>query len=62
MEKKFIVVIFRDDIPEYTVDEIFTDEQKAQKAGEETLQEVLEDENKSRTNKLLANEENAHGG
>lgn len=46
MEKKFIVVIFRDDIPEYTVDEIFTDEQKAQKAGEETLQEVLEDENK----------------
>lgn len=46
MEKKFIVVIFRDDIPEYTIDEIFTDEQKAQKAGEETLQEVLEDENK----------------
>ena len=46
MEKKFIVVIFRDDLPEYTIDEIFTDEQKAQKAGEETLQEVLEDENK----------------
>lgn len=46
MEKKFIVVIFRDDIPEYTIDEIFTDEIKAQKAGEETLQEVLEDENK----------------
>lgn len=46
MEKKFIVVIFRDDIPEYTIDEIFTDETKAQKAGEETLQEVLEDENK----------------
>lgn len=46
MEKKFIVVIFRDDIPEYTIDEIFTDETEAQKAGEETLQEVLEDENK----------------
>lgn len=46
MEKKFIVVIFRDDLPEYTIDEIFTNEQEAQKAGEETLQEVLEDENK----------------
>lgn len=46
MEKKFIVVIFRDDIPEYTIDEVFTDETEAQKAGEETLQEVLEDENK----------------
>lgn len=46
MEKKFIVVIYRDDVPEYTIDEIFTDEQEAQKAGEETLQEVLEDENK----------------
>lgn len=46
MEKKFIVVIFRDNIPEYTIDEIFTDEQEAQKAGEETLQEILEDENK----------------
>jgi hypothetical protein len=45
-KKKFIVVIFRDDIPEYTIDEIFTDEPEAQKAGEETLQEVLEDENK----------------
>ena len=42
MEKKFIVVIYRDDVPEYTIDEIFTDEQEAQKAGEETLQEVLE--------------------
>lgn len=46
MEKKFIVVIFRDDIPEYTIDEIFTNETEAQKAGEETLQEVLADENK----------------
>lgn len=46
MEKKFIVVIYRDDVPEYTIDEIFTDEQEAQKAGEETLQELLEDENK----------------
>ena len=46
MEKKFKVVIFRDNIPEYTIDEIFTNEQEAQKAGEETLQEILEDENK----------------
>ena len=46
MEKKFIVVIFRDDISEYTIDEIFTNEQEAQKAGEETLQEILDDENK----------------
>ena len=46
MEKKFIVVIFRDDVPEFTIDEIFTNETEAQKAGEETLQEVLEDENK----------------
>lgn len=46
MEKKFIVIIFRDSVPEFTIDEIFTNEQEAQKAGEETLQEVLEDENK----------------
>ena len=46
MEKKFKVVIFRDNIPEYTIDEIFTNEQEAQKAGEETLQEILDDENK----------------
>ena len=46
MEKKFKVVIFRNNIPEYTIDEIFTNEQEAQKAGEETLQEILEDENK----------------
>ena len=46
MEKKFKVVIFRNNIPEYTIDEIFTNEQEAQKAGEETLQEILDDENK----------------
>ena len=46
MEKKFKVVIFRNNIPEYTIDEIFKNEQEAQKAGEETLQEILDDENK----------------
>lgn len=46
MNKKFKVVIFRNNIPEYTIDEIFTNEQEAQKAGEETLQEILDDENK----------------
>lgn len=45
-DKKFIVIIFRDDIPEYTIDETFTDAEQARIAGEETLQEVLADENK----------------
>ena len=46
MKKKFKVVIFRNNIPEYTIDEIFTNEQEAERAGEETLQEILDDENK----------------
>lgn len=40
MEKKYIVIIYQDDVPEYTIDEQFVDEEKAKQAGEEALEEI----------------------
>lgn len=48
--KQYITVIFRtvnnNSIPEYTIDQIFTDPLKAQSAGEDALQDILSDPNK----------------
>lgn len=48
--KQYITVIFRtvnnNPIPEYTIDQIFTDPLKAQLAGEDALQDILSDPNK----------------
>lgn len=42
-KKKFIVIIFQDNIPEYTIDEVFTNPDIAQKAGEDALEELLDE-------------------
>lgn len=48
--KQYITVIFRivnnNPIPEYTIDQIFTDPLKAQLAGEDALHDILSDPNK----------------
>lgn len=41
MEKKYIVIIYQDDVPVYTIDEQFVDEEKAKQAGEEALEEIM---------------------
>lgn len=43
MDKGFIVIIFQDNIPEYTLDTVFTDPNLAQKAGEDALEELLDE-------------------
>lgn len=42
-KKKFIVIIFQDDLPEYTIDEVFTNPDIAQKAGEDALEELMDE-------------------
>lgn len=43
MDKGFIVIIFQDNIPEYTIDEVFTNPGIAQRAGEDALEELLDE-------------------
>ena len=43
MDKKFIVIIFQDDKPTYTIDETFNDYEIALKEAYETVKEIEEE-------------------
>lgn len=48
---KYIVIIFKDDIPEYTLDEVFKTKEEADKEGLNAVDELLEEiEEKKKNN------------